>query len=131
MRARCGEPCALIALGSDGGMVTAELAVALPTLVLVALLALCGVQVVMAEVRCRDAAGVAARLAARDENADVVSAAVASAAAPGSSLALRRDGDLLIATVHTDVRLLGMGRLLPGFAVTETAVSVDETPDAP
>jgi hypothetical protein len=112
-------------------MVTAELAVALPTVVLVTVLALSGVQIVMTQVRCRDAAGVAARLAARGESGDDVSAAVMSTAPADSHLALRREGDLVAASVSTHVRLLGIGGMLPRFDIDETAVSVAETPDLP
>src|SRR5436309_11169115 len=107
MVVRRGEPGARTApgrdSGTDAGMVTAELAVALPTVVLVAVLALSAVQIVMTQVRCRDAAGVAARLAARGERADVVEAAVTSTAPADSRLALRRDGDLFVASVSAHV----------------------------
>ena len=49
----------------DGGMATAELAVVLPTLVLVIAVGLTMVSVVLAQVRCVDAAREAARAAAR------------------------------------------------------------------
>jgi Flp pilus assembly protein TadG len=112
-------------------MVTAELAVALPALVLVALFALSGVQVAMTQLRCRDAAGVAARLAARGESATSVSTAMSSAAPPGVRLAVRRDGELVEAEVSAQVSLLGIGRLLPAFTVTATAASVDDALAAP
>src|SRR4051812_19699314 len=74
--------------GAADGMVSAEVAVALPALVLVALLALRGVQVVRAEMRCRDAASVAARLAAGGETRAAVSAAATAAAPHGARLRL-------------------------------------------
>jgi Flp pilus assembly protein TadG len=49
---------------TEAGMVTAEFAVALPAFVLVVLAALCGVALVTAQLRCVDAAAVAARMAA-------------------------------------------------------------------
>ena len=107
-------------------MVTAELAIALPVLVLVGLLAVCGVQAVLTQLRCRDAAGVAARLAGRGESDDVVAAAVAVAAPHGSTLSVRREGELVVASVQAQVRWLGIGALLPGLHVSETAVSVAE-----
>ena len=110
-------------------MVTAELAVALPAVVLIAVLALSGVQVAMTQVRCLDAAGVAARLAARGETADVVAAAVSSTAGGQTHLSIRREGDLVEASVGAQVRLLGIGRLLPAVAVSETAAFVAEGPD--
>jgi hypothetical protein len=108
-------------------MVTAEIAVALPAVVLVALFALSGLQVEMTQLRCRDAAGIAARLAARGETAATVSSAVSSAAPAGSRLTLRRAGDLVEAQVSAQVSVLGLGRLLPAFTVTATAASVDDT----
>ena len=111
-------------------MVTAELAVALPTLVLVAMFAVSGLQVAMAQLACRDAAGVAARLAARGESDDVVAAAVGSTAPVGSHLSIRDDGNLVVASVHAQVRLAGIGRLLPAVEVTETVVAVQETAPA-
>jgi hypothetical protein len=111
----------------ERGMVTAELAVALPSVVLVALLALSGVQVAMTQVRCLDAAGVAARLAARGEAADVVAAAVSTTEGDASThLSISREGDLVEASVGAQVRLLGIGRLLPALTVHETAASVAE-----
>lgn len=112
-------------------MVTAELAVALPAVVLVALFALSGLQVAMTQLRCRDAAWIAARLTARGESAATVSAAMSSAAPPGVRLALRRDGELVQAQVSEQVPLLGIGRLLPAFTVTATAASIDDVPVAP
>ena len=107
---------------------TAELAVALPALALVALFALSGVEVVVTQLECRDAAGVAARLAARGEPADAVAAAVASAAPGGGRLSMRSDNGLVTASVRAQVRLPGIGRLLPALTVSETAVAVPEVP---
>ena len=107
-------------------MVTAELAVTLPSVVLVALLALSGVQVAMAQLRCRDAAGIAARLSARGEATEVVGAAATSAAPARADLSVQREGELVLATVRTQVELLGVGKLLPAIPVRETAVAVAE-----
>jgi len=107
----------------DSGMVTAELAVAFPVLVLAALLAVAGVQVVSAQLRCLDAAGVAARLAARGElTADVESVAHA-AAPPDARLTLSRTGDVVSAAVAARVHPLGLGALLPAFSVEASAVA--------
>jgi len=111
-------------------MVTAELAVALPTLVLVALLALAGVQLAMTQLECRDAAGVAARLAARGERADVVALAATSTAPDGSHLSITHDGELIEAVVRAQVRVPGVGWLLPAFDVSESAAAVAEGPAA-
>lgn len=104
-------------------MVTAELAVALPVLVLAGLLAVGWVQVVTTQLRCLDAAVVAARLAARGEaTADVES--VGHAAAPRDAhLTVSRTGDVVSASVVTRVHLLGLSALLPAFSVEASAVA--------
>lgn len=104
-------------------MVTAELALAMPVLVLAGLLALAGVQVVSAQLRCLDAAGVAARLAARGELAADVESRAHAAAPPGADFAVSRSGDVVSATVAAHVHLLGLGGLLPGFTVEASAVA--------
>ena len=107
----------------DSGMVTAELAVGLPVLVLAALLAVAGVQVVSAQLRCLDAAGVAARLAARGEPAGDVES-IAHAVAPQSAqVSVARTGDVVAAAVAARVHLLGLGAVLPAFTVKGSAVA--------
>jgi hypothetical protein len=110
----------------EAGMVTAELAVALPALVLAGLLALAGLQVVTAQLRCLDAAAVAARLAGRGEPGGEVGAAVSAAGSAGARLRVRRDGELVRAQVSVDVRPFGLGALVPSFAVTASAVALAE-----
>jgi hypothetical protein len=112
----------------EAGMVTAELAVALPVLVLVAVVATAGLQLAVAQLRCLDAASVAARLAGRGEAATDVTAGARAAAPPGATVRMRRDGDLVAADVTVVVHALGLGRLLPGFAVAATAVSFADQP---
>jgi len=67
-------------------MVTAEIAVALPALVLVLTLALGAVAVVTDHLRCVDAARVGARLLARGEDADWVRSEVARQAPEGAEI---------------------------------------------
>ena len=104
-------------------MVTAELAVALPVLMLAALLAVTGIQVASAQLRCLDGAAVAARLAARGERPADVEAGAARAAPRGAAVRLTREGDLVVAAVTVEVHPLGFGGLLPGLrvAVSSTA----------
>jgi Flp pilus assembly protein TadG len=106
----------------EAGTVTAELAAALPVLVLVLAVALTAVVSAASRVRLQDAAREAARLAARG---DVAAARrVAEQVAPGARLQLASaDGEVvavLTATVHplTDV--------LPGLHVEERAVAAVE-----
>jgi hypothetical protein len=94
-------------------MVTAELAVALPALVLVILTAVTGVAVVAAQLRCADAAAGAARLAARGSPLSSVQPLV-RADAPGATVQITEAEQTVTATVRTTVRPL---RFLPGISV--------------
>jgi hypothetical protein len=115
------------ALRSERGMVTAELAACLPTLVLVLAVALTAVSAVSARVRLQDAAREAARSAARGDAA--TARRLAAQAAPGARLTLSGGGGgggggevvaVMRETVHP---LTG---LLPGLALTERAVAAVE-----
>ena len=68
-------------------MATAELAVALPALVLVLAVALAAVDLGVAQVRCLDAARTAARLLARGEPGPAAHEAALAAAPPGAHVA--------------------------------------------
>ena len=76
----------------DHGMVTAETAVTLPAIAVVLVAGLIGVSTMAAQLRCLDAAAVAARLAARGEPLPVVQAAARAAAPAGSVVALSPAG---------------------------------------
>lgn len=93
----------------QAGFVTAEAAVVLPVLVLVAALLLWGLMAASAQIRCVDAARAAARAAARSEPRDAVLAVAKAAGPPGASVDLRRDGDML--RVRVTAQALGPGRL--------------------
>ena len=116
---------------SDAGMVTAELAVALPALVLAALLAVTALQGVIAQMECLDAAGVAARLAGRGEATASVTAAVVATGPPGAEVQLQRVGELVHARVVAEVHPLGLANLIPGFAVDASAASLAEDVASP
>ncbi|MFI7586321.1 TadE family type IV pilus minor pilin [Spongisporangium articulatum] len=109
---------------SDGGAVTAELAVLLPGVVLLLAAVLSAGTAAAAQVRCTDAAGQAARLAARDEAGDVVVRA-ATARAPGSTVTVRVDGGTVRVEVRSAVRLPLPGR--PGLTVRAEAVAARES----
>lgn len=109
-------------------MVTAELAVALPALVLAAMVALTAVEVSTAQLRALDAADVAARLTARGEQPTDVTAA-AAAACPGARVHLHVVGSTVVADAQTTVSPVGVRGLLPAFVVRERAVYALE-PDA-
>ena len=111
----------------DEGMVTAELAVALPAVVLTALLAASALGLVAAQLRALDAASVAARLAARGEPAAAVAVAVHAVAADGSyRLSTAGSTELVVADVTVRVAVPGLGRWLPAFTVHERAVAPTE-----
>jgi hypothetical protein len=115
----------------DGGTATAELAVALPVLVLVIVSALSAVAVGTAQLRCVDAAREAARAAARGEPAGVVRTAAERAAPDGAEVAVTVGQDQVRVTVSARPGVTG--GLLPHFTVTATAVALrePEPPDDP
>jgi hypothetical protein len=92
------------------GSVTAELAVALPALVLViATVAGAGV-VARAAVSCQDGAWTGARLLARDEPVARARSAAARVAPPGAEIGHLRSGDDVTVVVSAEVRL-GVGEV--------------------
>jgi hypothetical protein len=105
--------------------VTAEIAVALPALVLVIAVALWGVSAAAAQVACIDAARAGARAAARGEPMPAVQAAVIQAAPPGARVAARRNGDLTRVEVTAQVRAPVLSGL-PPIVVRERAVAATE-----
>jgi hypothetical protein len=110
----------------DRGSVTAELAVALPVLMLLFLAGLTSVDAVAVKMRCVDAAREAARAQARGE-AGVE--AGGRAAPDGAGVSVSVDGDTVRATVRTVVRPLG--NRLPGFVIEAYAVAAVEPSGAP
>ncbi|MEU8344959.1 TadE family type IV pilus minor pilin [Spirillospora sp. NPDC048832] len=80
-------------------MATAEIAVALPALVLVTAAALWGLMAVSVQLTCTDAARTGARAAARGESLTAVRELVVRAVPKGATVRVHRDG----ATVHVDV----------------------------
>ena len=110
----------------DRGSVTAELAVALPVLVLLLIAALSSVNAVLLDLRCFDAAREAARAAARGEAGVAAGERVAP---PGAVVSVQVRGDEVQAVVRMTVEPLG-GRL-PGFDIAATAIAaVEPTPAA-
>jgi Flp pilus assembly protein TadG len=107
-------------------MVTAEFAVALPAFVLVVVAALCGVAVMTAQLRCADAADVAARMAARGDSAAAVQAAAMNAAPGSAELALSATATLVTATVRARLSPPGLSRFMPGVVVQAHVVEARE-----
>jgi hypothetical protein len=85
----------------------------------VLVLCLAGITAVSMQVRCVDAAREAARLAARGDERSALDAA-RRIAPVGSRVQVRRDGDLLVATV------VARSKVLPSLDIAASAVSAAE-----
>lgn len=112
--------------GGDRGSVTAELAVALPVLVLLLLVGLTSVNAVAIQMRCVDAAREAARAQARGEPGEAAGERVAPA---GATISVGGDGETVRATVVAVAYPLG--DRLPGFTVQAEAVAATEPGEPP
>jgi hypothetical protein len=108
-------------------MITAELAVVLPALAVLIVFALWSVAAVTAQLRCVDAARIAARAVARGDSTDGSLAAARAAAPAGARVVISRSGDLVEVDVALTARLPGpwSGRL-PGLALSGRAVAAAE-----
>ncbi len=105
----------------DRGSLTAELAAALPVVVLLMLAGLTGVNAVGVKLRCVDAAREAARAAARGESGE---AAGRRTAPDGATVVVVIDGDTVRATVRAVAHPLGAH--MPGVPVGAVAVAAVE-----
>jgi hypothetical protein len=112
--ASCG-----IGRGRDRGSVTAETAVLLPALVMLMLLLVWGVLVAAAQLRCIDAARVAARAAARGD-ADPVGQA-RRVAPSGAAVEVVESADTV--RVLVEARCPGIGRLASAMSLKVSAVA--------
>ena len=110
----------------DTGMVTAELAVAIPALVLVLAVCLAAVSVAVDQVRCVDAARIGARAAARADPADHVRSLALAAAPDGADVQIHQAPAGVAVTVS--VRTGGWGGLLPSWTLSAVAVTPSEDP---
>jgi len=112
----------------DRGSVTAEIAVALPALVLMVMAALGAVAVATAQLRCVDAAREAARAAARGDTLPVVRSVARQCAPKQAAVTVTAHGDQVAVAVSANVRLLpGRG---PAIAVQGRAAAAVETGSA-
>jgi hypothetical protein len=105
--------------------VTAEIAVALPALVLIVAIALWGVSVGAAHVACVDAARAGARAAARGEPMPAVRAAVLRAAPAGARVSARRDAELTVVAVSVEIHAPALSGL-PPVVIRESAGAATE-----
>ena len=103
---------------ADDGMVTAELAVALPTVVVTVLAGIAALSAVATQMRCTDAAATAARLAARGETRAVAqSVAREVVGAPAQVQVVTASGSVTV-VVRSATGVPVLGRLLPLPAVS-------------
>lgn len=102
-------------------MASAELALAMPVLVVVLALALAGIELGMQQVRCIDAARSAVRLMARGESPPRVLAAAALAAPSGAAVSTGKSGGNVSVTVSALppplLRMLGITAPMSATAV--------------
>jgi TadE-like protein len=115
------RPTTATAPRADRGSATAELAVGLPALVLLTVVAVTAVGAVLTQLRCVDAAREAARAQARGEPGVIVAERVAP---PGAAVGIELADGTVRATVRVQVHPLG-GRL-PGFEVSAVSVAALE-----
>ena len=106
-------------------MVTAELAMALPVLVLVLAGCLTALMVGVAQLRCVDAAALGARAAARGDPLATVRELAVSAAPSGASVDVRTDGATARVRVSTTLGGWGIAPVWPVSAEAVTPVEGD------
>ncbi|MFJ4174841.1 TadE family type IV pilus minor pilin [Microbacterium sp. NPDC089696] len=87
----------------DDGSAAAELALAIPAVVLTLLLGVGALSAAARQVALQDASADAARLLGRGESAGA--AAAVSAVVPGASMSSRASGDIVCVTAHAEVVL--------------------------
>lgn len=103
----------------DRGMVTAELAVVIPAVVLVLVVCVAGLMAALDQIRCVDAAALASRAAARGDSPLAVRMLAERAAPDGAIVALGQSGG----QAHVSVRATtgGWGGIVPTWVVSASA----------
>lgn len=108
----------------DRGFATAEIAVALPSLVLVALMLAWVVALLTAQLQCVDAARAGARAVSRGESTAASEVAALAAAPRGATVVIIRTGDSIEVRVSADIEPAGG---MAGFLPTATVGGVAHT----
>ncbi|PZU49229.1 MAG: pilus assembly protein TadE [Arsenicicoccus sp.] len=96
-------------------MVSAEMALVIPSVLLVLAICLTALSLGVDQVRCEDAARVAARAASRGEDTGLVRDAALQRAPHGASVSVEGDAE----GVRVVVRARARDRLLPGLPAAE------------
>lgn len=109
----------------ERGAYTAELAVALPSLLFVFAAGLLGIVTADAQLRCDDATRAGARALARGEVASAVTAVARDAAPPGAEVTVRREAGMAEVRCRARVRFAG----LHTFEVSARSVAAVEDAD--
>ncbi|WP_372453518.1 TadE family type IV pilus minor pilin [Acrocarpospora catenulata] len=109
----------------DAGSVTAEMAVALPTLVVVLGAALWAIAVVCAQLECVDAARAGARAAARGESVEAVREAAIRSAPDGARVTVAIGENLVRVTITADIGPR-VGHIVSPITVVASASSISE-----
>jgi len=108
-------------------MVTAEIATALPALVVIAAGLLFVIGAVGAQLRCGDLSREAARQLARGQDEATVSREVLAGAPPDARLRVSRAGGLVTASITAHAPTPGALARLGSLAVSGSATALDET----
>ncbi len=117
----------------ESGAATAELALALPTLVLVLIVGLWLQATVALQARCQDAARAGARAAARGDSDGRIRSAIGAALPTGATVRIDRAGAVVTVAVGAPARLPpGLGAVVSAPRVQATAVAaVERTESSP
>jgi len=108
-------------------MVTAEFAVVMQAVVIVMAMMMFAISVGVAHVRAQEAARVAARSAARGDDADAITAA-ARRNAPGADVVIERDGERVRVDVGLSVGIPGLGLHLGSISINAHSIAPQEDP---
>lgn len=112
---------------ADRGAVTAETAVALPSVLLVTLMLVWLLTVVTAQLQCVDAARAGARVVSRGESVAASEAAALQAAPEGATVTISRAGDFVRVEVGVEVEAVGgLIGFLPSVHVDAVAHALAE-----
>jgi hypothetical protein len=109
----------------DDGTVTAEIAVALPALVLVTALSMWGVSAVSVQLACTDAARSGARAAARGEALPAVRAMVLRGLPPEAAVDIHRNAHTSRVRINVSVHPPGGADLVP-LSIRAHATAITE-----